>query len=120
MENTYGNPSSLHRMGVEAEKLVKASRKAISASLGVSEDGIYFTSGGTESDNTAILGACAALKRSGSHIITTAIEHPAVLECFRKLESEGFSVTYLSPDRNGIVSAEKVRSALRELSLIHI
>ena len=88
MENTYGNPSSLHRMGVEAEKLVKASRKAISASLGVSEDGIYFTSGGTESDNTAILGACAALKRSGSHIITTAIEHPAVLECFRKLESE--------------------------------
>lgn len=114
MENTWGNPSSLHRMGVEAEKLVKASRKTVARVLGASEEEIYFTSGGTESDNTAIFGACEARKRAGRHIITTAIEHPAVLECFRKLENSGFEVTYLAPDKTGIVSAKAVESALRE------
>lgn len=114
MEHTWGNPSSLHRMGVEAEKLVKASRKTVAHVLGASEEEIYFTSGGTESDNTAIFGACEARKRAGRHIITTEIEHPAVLECFRKLENSGFEVTYLAPDEKGIVSADTVENALRE------
>ena len=73
MEHTWGNPSSLHRMGVEAEKLVKASRKTIAHVLGASEEEIYFTSGGTESDNTAVFGACEARKRAGRHIVTTSI-----------------------------------------------
>lgn len=123
-ENTFGNPSSLHRMGIEAEKLVKSSRKKIASSLGVSEEEIYFTSGGTESDNTAIFGACSALKRQGSHIITTSIEHPAVLECCRKLEQEGFSVTYLQPEKDGIIRPESVRSALTDdtvlVSVMHV
>lgn len=117
-ENTYGNPSSLHRMGIEAEKLVKASRRTIAASLGVSEEEIFFTSGGTESDNTAIVGACSALKRSGSHIITTAIEHPAVLESCKKLEEEGYRVTRLQPDEYGVVSAEKVKDALQDDTIL--
>lgn len=117
-ENTYGNPSSLHRMGIDAEKLVKSSRRTIAASLGVSEDEIYFTSGGTESDNTAIIGGCEALKRSGKHIITTSIEHPAVLESCRELENRGFRVTYLQPDGEGIVRAEKVKEALQEDTIL--
>ncbi len=124
MEHTWGNPSSLHRMGIEAEKLVKASRKMIASILSASEDEIYFTSGGTESDNTAIFGACEALRRCGNHIITTSIEHPAVLECFRKLEDSGFEVTYIDPDETGIVSAEAVKAALRDdtilVSVMHV
>ena len=124
VKNTWGNPSSLHHMGIEAEKKMKASRKAVASLLGVSDEEIYFTSGGTESDNTAIFGACGALKRSGRHIVTTSIEHHAVLECCRRLEEMGFEITYVDPGSDGVVSADAIQSALREdtvlVSVMHV
>ena len=124
VRNTWGNPSSLHRMGIEAEKKMKASRKAVASLIGAADEEIFFTSGGTESDNTAIFGACDAGKRSGRHIVTTSIEHHAVLECCRRLESLGFEVTYVDPDGDGVVSAEAIEAALREntilVSVMHV
>ncbi|MGN0727561.1 MAG: aminotransferase class V-fold PLP-dependent enzyme, partial [Anaerovoracaceae bacterium] len=86
MRNTYGNPSSLHSLGVEAEKKVREARKSLAAVFGAGEDEIYFTSGGTEADNTVLEGAASARKRTGRKIIISAVEHPAVLEPARKLE----------------------------------
>jgi cysteine desulfurase len=85
MEKDFGNPSSLHRMGITAEKAMKESRRTIAASIGAKEEEIFFTSGGTEADNMAIFGTAQARKRRGNKIITSKIEHPAVLESFKKL-----------------------------------
>ncbi len=124
VKDFYGNPSSLHRMGIEAEKAVKASRQIIAHMMGAVDDEIYFTSGGTESDNTAIFGAAYALRRAGRHIVTTCIEHPAVLEAFKALEGLGFETDYVEPDRNGVVSAQAVGAALRDdtvlVSVMHV
>ncbi|HOQ06804.1 MAG TPA: aminotransferase class V-fold PLP-dependent enzyme, partial [Clostridiales bacterium] len=91
----YGNPSSLHTKGIEAERLITGARETIAEILGVQPSEIYFTSGGTESNNLAILGYLDANPRKGKHVITTRIEHPSVLEVFRHLESRGYSVDYL-------------------------
>ncbi len=124
VKNAWGNPSSLHRMGMETEKKMKAWRRTAASVTGAAEEEIYFTSGGTESDNTAIFGACGALKRAGRHIITTSIEHHAVLECCRRLEEEGFEVTRIDPGSDGVVSADAVKAALREdtilVSVMHV
>ena len=105
MRNNYGNPSSLHRLGIAAEKEVKAAREAIAETLGVRADEIFFTSGGTESNNTAILGACRAAR--GKHIISTPVEHPATLNTLNYLENKGYRVDYVPVDRNGrVVLAE--------------
>ena len=96
-EICYGNPSSLHSFGMRAEKEVKNARTAIASTMGVQDKEIYFTSGGTESNNLAILGYARTNKRRGKHIITTLVEYPAVLETVKQLESEGFEVTYLKP-----------------------
>lgn len=118
---TFGNPSSLHRLGIDAEKLVEKARECVARRLDVDKKYLYFTSGGTEANNTAILGAAYGGKRRGSHLITTAIEHPSVLETFKRLEDEGFSVTYLKPDANGIVSLEALKNALtRETILVSV
>lgn len=101
MRNNYGNPSSLHRLGIAAEKEVKAAREAIAETLGVRADEIFFTSGGTESNNTAILGACRASR--GKHIISTPIEHPATINTLNYLENKGYRVDYVPVDRNGRV-----------------
>ena len=112
MTEDYGNPSSMHHMGVVAEDRLKESTKTLSSVLGCGEKCIYYTSGGTESDNIAILGAAKALERRGKHIITTKIEHPAVLNTMKHLEDEGFSVTYLGTDKSGRISLDELEKAI--------
>lgn len=101
MEEDYGNPSSAHRRGQAAEQAVKAARAAVAQVLSVEMEEVVFTSGGTEANNLAILGLVRARARRGRHLITTAVEHPSVLEVFRRLENEGFRVTYLPVDQEG-------------------
>ena len=112
MTECYGNPSSLHSKGFAAEKEMVAAREIIAERLSAQPGEIYFTSGGTESDNIAILGAAHAKKRAGNKIVTTAIEHPAVLETMKYLETQGFSVTYLPVDHDGIVELDALRAAI--------
>ena len=112
MLGDYGNPSSMHHKGVESEQYLKDARAIIAGNLKVQEKEIFFTSGGTESDNLAIIGAARANKRAGMHLITTKIEHPAVLNTMKYLEEEGFSVTYLPVDKDGIVEPEVLKEAL--------
>ncbi len=120
----FGNPSSAHRKGVEAERAVRMSRATIARLLGVNENEVIFTSGGTEGDNLAIKGVARALRRRGMHILTTRIEHPAVLESCRDLEAEGFRVTYLDVDAEGMVTPEAVEAALTPetilVSIMHV
>jgi len=124
IEDSYGNPSSLHRMGVASEKLIKAARTKAAAAIGARDEEVYYTSGGTESDNTAIFGAAASLKRQGNHIITTKMEHPAVLECCKRLAQQGFEVTYLDVDSKGFMDPEQLRSEMRDdtilVSVMHV
>ncbi len=112
MCNDYGNPSSAHHMGVVAEEHIKTAKNSLSALLRCKPEELYFTSGGTESDNLAILGAARANKRSGNHIITTVIEHPAVLRTMEQLQEEGFDITYLPVDKDGIVSIDSIERAI--------
>ena len=112
MGEDYGNPSSMHHMGVVAEDRLKESTKILSGILGCTEKNIFYTSGGTESDNIAILGAAKALERRGKHIISTKIEHPAVLNTMKHLEDEGFEVTYLGTDGSGKISLDELDAAL--------
>ena len=112
MKNVFGNPSSKHMKGVEAEAVIKEAKSKIAALLKVQEKEIFFTSGATEGNNTAILGTARRKKRSGMHIITTKLEHPSVREPFLKLEEEGFRVTYLDPDEKGIISPDDLKNAL--------
>ncbi|HBT39787.1 MAG: Cysteine desulfurase [Thermotoga sp. 50_1627] len=109
----YGNSSSLHSHGYEAKRLYEEARSKIAKHLNVETEEIYFTSGGTESDNIAIRGFLKANHPEGGHIITTQIEHPAVLELTRQLEKEGYSVTYLEPTTGGYVTPEDFRKAIR-------
>ena len=109
----YGNPSSLHRKGSEAEAVLRDARESIAAGLRVKEKEIYFTSGGTESNNWAILGGARAKIRRGRHLITSAIEHPSVSESFRRLEQEGFELTVLPVDAEGFIRPETLREAVR-------
>lgn len=118
MENDYGNPSSLHRLGLSAEKLVRKARREVAESLGASEEEICFTSGGTESDNTAILGAAFSRRRSGNKIITVKTEHPAVLESCRRLEREGLQVVYLPVNQFGQVDLEQLKREMDSLTIL--
>ena len=98
MSEDYGNPSSMHQKGVDAEVYVKEAKERIAKTLKVQEKEIFFTSGGTESDNWALMGAASANSRAGRHLITTKIEHPAILQTMEYLESIGYEVTYLPVD----------------------
>ncbi len=124
LAHNYGNPSSLHRMGIKAEKAVKAARKTIGDSLAVDENEIIFTSGGTESNNTAIFGAVNALKRKGNRIITSSIEHPAVLNVCKVLEEKGIDVKYLSVNDKGLIHINELEDYLNEetilISMMHV
>ncbi|MDO5100778.1 MAG: cysteine desulfurase family protein [Eubacteriales bacterium] len=117
-QEIYGNPSSMHRKGYEAEKAVKAARQQWAEMLGCEQAEIFFTSGGTEGNNTAIIGAAMAARRRGQHIITTMIEHASVFEPFQYLEQQGFEVTRLSVDGNGSISLQELRGALREDTIL--
>ena len=113
LEN-FGNPSSQNMAGVNAENEVIKSRKIIAASINAEPDEIYFTSGGTESDNWAIFGTAKGYIRSGKHMITTAIEHPAVLQPMRELEKNGWDITILGVDEKGYINIDELKAAIRE------
>ena len=112
MREDYGNPSSMHMKGVESEKYIKEASSSIAKTLKVNEKEIYFTSGGTESDNWALIGTALANQRKGKHIITTAIEHPAVSAPCEFLEKQGFTVTKLGVDSQGRISLEELEQAI--------
>ncbi|MCU6747951.1 MULTISPECIES: cysteine desulfurase family protein [Lachnospiraceae] len=114
----YGNPSSMHKKGVEAEHYVKEAKERIAKILKVAPKEIYFTSGGTESDNLALIGCARANRRAGNHLITSSIEHPAVLNTMRHLEEEGFRVTYLPVDENGRIRLDALQEALCEDTIL--
>lgn len=114
----YGNPSSLHMKGIEAERFVETAKKKIAKTLRVSEKEIIFTSGGTESNNLAIIGAAMANRRAGNHIITTSIEHASVENPMEFLKEQGFEITYLSVDENGIISLEELEEAVMEQTIL--
>ena len=118
MRDTYGNPSSLHSLGVAAEKKVREARKSLGAVFGASEDEIYFTSGGTESDNTVLAGVASSRKRAGRKIIVSKVEHPAVLEPARRLEKAGFQVEYIGVDRHCHLDMEQLKAALTEDTIL--
>lgn len=115
----YGNPASLHKKGVEAERYVREARETLAKLLKVHEKEIFFTSGGTESDNLAIIGGARANKRSGNHIIVTSVEHSAIRNTARYLEEEeGFRVTYLPVDQNGLADLNALQEALCEDTIL--
>ena len=115
----YGNPSSMHNKGVEAEKYIKEAKETFARLWKVQEKEVYFTSGGTESDNMALIGAARANKRAGNHLITSSIEHPAIINTMRFLEEEeGFRVTYLPVDQYGRIRLDALQEALCEDTIL--
>lgn len=115
----YGNPSSMHNKGVEAEKYIKEAKETLAKIWKVQEKEVFFTSGGTESDNLAVIGAARANHRAGKHLITSSIEHPAIINTMRYLEEEeGFRVTYLPVDRYGRVKLDALKEALCDETIL--
>ena len=114
----YGNAAAKHRKGVEAENLVREAKKAIADTLKVQEKEILFTSGGTESNNTALIGTALANRRAGKHLITTGVEHPSIYNTMSFLEEMGFEVTYLPVDHLGHISLEDLEKAIREDTIL--
>ena len=120
----YGNPSSIHKKGIEVEREIKEIRRNIARSLGAKENEIYFTSGGTECNNTIIRSVARLNKKTKNHIISTVIEHPSVLDTLKDLESEGFEVTYLPVDKDGKISIEDLKNTIKKetilVSIMHV
>ena len=106
LKENYGNASSIYKLGREARKAIEETREKVAKILNCKPSEVYFTAGGSESDNTAIKGIAHSYKNRGNHIITSKIEHPAVLESCKELENEGFEVTYISVDENGIINLD--------------
>ena len=124
LREDFGNPSALHGRGMAAEQYIRDSRKKIAATLKAKEKEIFFTSGGTEANNLALVGCAMANRRSGRHLITTSIEHPSVENPMRYLEEQGFEVTRLGVDRRGVIDLQELREALRPdtilVSMMHV
>lgn len=118
LKENYGNASSIYKLGRESRKAVEESRERISKVLNCKPNEIYFTAGGSESDNMAIKGIAKANKKKGNHIITSKIEHPAVLETCKQLEKEGFEITYISVDENGIVDLEELKKSIKPTTIL--
>lgn len=118
LREEYGNPSSLHRLGLMAEKRIESARESIADFLNVSKDEIFFTSGGTESNNIAIQSIIRKFSRNGKHIITTSIEHPSVSNIYSFYEKQGYEVTYLKVDERGIISLKELENAIREDTIL--
>lgn len=118
MTEDYGNPSSLHMKGIEAERYLKAAGETIAGVLKVTPKELIFTSGGTEANNMALIGIANAYKRAGRHIITTAIEHASVLATMKYLEEQGFTVTYLNVDKSGRIDTDELKNAITEETIL--
>ena len=118
LKENYGNASSIYKLGRESRKAVEDSREKIAKVLNCKPNEIYFTAGGSESDNTAIKGIARANRKKGNHIITSKIEHPAVLETCKQLEKEGFEITYISVDENGIVNLEELKNSIKPNTIL--
>ncbi len=114
----FGNPSSIHSFGREARKAVEASRNVVAQSIGANPEEVVFTSGGTESDHLAIKGAAYANRKKGNHIITSAVEHHAVLDTCKALEKEGFELTVLPVDSYGMVNPQDVAKAIKDSTIL--
>lgn len=114
----YGNPSSIYKLGRTNRRAVEIAREQVAKAINADPNEIYFTAGGSESDNTAIRGIAYAYKQKGNHIITSKIEHPAVLETCKQLEKEGFEVSYIGVDENGIINLEELKSEIRETTTL--
>lgn len=112
LTENFGNPSSLHTLGFRAEREMTKAREKIASVLSARPDEVFFTSGGTESNNIALFGAAKAGAKRGRHIVTTMVEHPSVLNVMKRLEQDGFSVTYIKPDKNGEISPEQIAEAV--------
>lgn len=117
LEYDWGNPSSLHLLGMNAENTVSSARSLVAKSINAKPNEIIFTSGGTEANNTAVMSALSR-KNRGNRVITTAIEHPSVLETVKRLENHGFEIIYLKPDKNGIISLNDLENALTEKTVL--
>jgi cysteine desulfurase len=118
MKNTFGNPSSIHSFGRQARKIVDEARSVLAKSIGAKPNEVIITSGGTEADNYALVGIAESYQHKGKHIITTAIEHHAVLHTCAQLEKRGFEITFLPVDSNGRISTSDLRNALREDTIL--
>ncbi|HIQ67299.1 MAG TPA: cysteine desulfurase [Candidatus Faecousia excrementigallinarum] len=114
----WGNPSALYTFGIEAAGQLRACRVKVASALGAEPDRVFFTSGGTEADNWAVFGTIKRMGKRGRHIVTTAVEHHAILNCMKQLEAQGFQVTYLQPDKEGNISLESLRQALRRDTIL--
>ena len=118
MLDGWGNPSSLYDFGIDAARQLHNARGLVAKAMGAETERVFFTSGGTEADNWAIFGAIKRLGKRGNHIITSSIEHHAVLNCMKQLEAQGFDVTYLSPDEGGTITLNSLKEALRKDTIL--
>lgn len=118
LTENYGNPSSTHQKGIQARDTLDRARKKVAGVLSCTPEEIYFTSGGSSANNTAIFGAAEALRRRGNRIVTTSIEHPSVLRCMQALEGKGFEVVYLPPAANGSFSAQELANAVNRNTVL--
>jgi len=118
LTENWGNPSALYDFGIKTARLLRGARAKVAAAMGAEADRVFFTSGGTEADNWALLGSAKRFGKRGKHIITTAIEHHAILNCAKELEAQGFEVTYLQPDALGRISLDTLKSALRKDTIL--
>lgn len=118
LTENWANPSALYNFGIEAARDLRAARGQVAAAMGAEPDRVFFTSGGTEADNWAVFGTARRLGKRGRHIVTTAIEHDAILNSMKQLESQGFEVTYLQPDDQGRISPESLKAALRKDTIL--
>ncbi len=118
LTENWGNPSALYGFGIDTARLLRTARHQVAAAMGAEPDRVFFTSGGTEADNWAIFSTIKRMGKRGKHIITTAIEHHAILNCMKELESQGFEVTYLQPDPLGRISLDSLKAALRKDTIL--
>lgn len=118
LTETWANPSALYGFGIDAAHALRTARHQVAAAMGAEPDRVFFTSGGTEADNWAVFGTVKRLGKRGKHIITTAMEHHAILNCMKELEAQGFEVSYLQPDSLGSISLDSLKAALRKDTIL--
>ena len=118
LTENWGNPSALYEFGIDAARSLRSARHQVAAAMGAEPDRVFFTSGGTEADNWAIFGTVKRLGKRGKHIVTTNIEHHAILNCMKELESQGYDVTYLQPDSLGRITLDALKAALRKDTIL--